>query len=125
MTDNKADKKAKQKRPKDPRYLKVLKTLQEKFPGAFSDSEVKVLKIHIHKDIKKNTELTGMEILRFLRKYCNSHRYTEAHKEGAGRYNLDGEVIGVVTSEEVQKKSKVYASPEKKNPQAIEAGKLG
>ena len=83
--EKKSDKKGKKfnKKPVDPRYLKTLQTLQEKFPEAFPASETRILKIGIHKEIKENTEINGKDIFMFLRKYCNSWKYKKAHIEGS------------------------------------------
>ena len=105
---DKPDQKGKKfrKRPENPKYLKTLETLQEKFPEAFPVSETRILKVGIHKDIKEQTELNRGEIFMFLRKYCNSGRYRKAHIEGAYRYDLNGVTTEVVTAEEVTKKIK-------------------
>ena len=87
-------------------YLEILKTLSDKFPKVFIKGEVKVLKLGIHKDIKERTDLKSREIGKFFRKYCNSKAYKEAHVESANRYDLDGNVVGVVTAEEMAKKQK-------------------
>ena len=104
--EKKSDKKGKKfnKKPVDPRYLKTLQTLQEKFPETFPASETRILKIGIHKEIKENTEINGKDIFMFLRKYCNSWKYKKAHIEGAPRYDLKGITPGIVTVEEEAKK---------------------
>jgi len=102
------------KRPENPKYLMALETLQEKFPEAFPVSGVRILKVGIHKDIKEKTELNGSEIFMFLRKYCNSGKYREAHIEGAVRYDLNGVTPQVVTAEEAAKKAQPKVSSEAK-----------
>ena len=104
--EKKSDKKGKKfnKKPVDPRYLKILQVLQEKFPETFPASETRILKIGIHKEIKENTEINGKDIFMFLRKYCNSWKYKKAHIEGAPRYDLKGITPGIVTVEEEAKK---------------------
>ena len=101
LAEKKSDKKGKKfnKKPVDPRYLKTLQTLQEKFPETFPASETRILKIGIHKEIKENTEINGKDIFMFLRKYCNSWKYKKAHIEGAPRYDLKGITPGIVTVE--------------------------
>lgn len=93
------------KKPLDPRYPKILQILQEKFPEAFPTDQVRVLKLGIHKNIKENTEINGKDIFIFLRKYCGSHKYRQAHAEGASRYDLNGITTQIVTLEQVAKKA--------------------
>ena len=81
-------------------YFKVFKTLCKSFPAVFSKREVKILKIGIHKDLKKRTNLSGTQIYKFLHKYCNSKAYQKAHIEGANRYDLEGNSVGVITNKE-------------------------
>lgn len=85
-------------------YQQTLKTLSDKFPKIFIKDEVKVLKVGIHKDAKERTDLKSREISRFFHKYCNSKAYKKAHIEGASRYDLDANVVGTITAEEVAKK---------------------
>jgi len=93
------------KKSLDPRYPKILQILQEKFPEAFPTDQVRVLKLGIHKDIKENTEINGKDIFIFLRKYCRSFKYRQAHAEGASRYDLNGITTQIVTAEQVAKKA--------------------
>ena len=86
-----------------PRYPKILQILQEKFPEAFPTDQVRVLKLGIHKDIKENTEINSKDIFIFLRKYCRSFKYRQAHAEGASRYDLNGITTQTVTAEQVAK----------------------
>jgi len=91
------------KKSLDPKYPKILQILQEKFPEAFPKDQVRVLKLGIHKDIKENTEINGKDIFIFLRKYCRSFKYRQAHAEGASRYDLNGITTQTVTAEQVAK----------------------
>ena len=93
------------KKSLDPKYPKILQILQEKFPEAFPTDQVRVLKLGIHKDIKENTEINGKDIFIFLRKYCRSFKYRQAHTEGASRYDLNGTTTQIVTAEQVAKKA--------------------
>lgn len=89
------------------RYLEILKTLQQKFPEAFPVSEVRALKVGIHKDVGDRTDFKSIEIRKFFYKYCNSKRYKAVHTEGANRYDLEGNAVGVVTAEEMAKQQKL------------------
>ena len=102
------------KKPLDPRYPKILQILQEKFPEAFPTDQVRVLKLGIHKDIKENTEINGKDIFIFLRKYCRSFKYRQAHTEGASRYDLKGITTQIVTAEQVAKKAE-FVKPQVAN----------
>lgn len=112
--EKKSDKKGKKfnKKPVDPRYLKTLQTLQEKFPETFPASETRILKIGIHKEIKENTEINGKDIFMFLRKYCNSWKYKKAHIESAPRYGLNSITAEIVTAEQAAKKAQPKVSSE-------------
>ena len=102
------------KKPLDPRYPKILQILQEKFPEAFPTDQVRVLKLGIHKDIKENTEINSKDIFIFMRIYCRSHKYRQAHTEGASRYDLNGITTQIVTLEQVAKKAE-FVKPQVAN----------
>ena len=102
------------KKPLDPRYPKILQILQEKFPEAFPTDQVRVLKLGIHKDIKENTEINSKDIFIFMRIYCRSHKYRQAHIEGASRYDLNGITTQIVTLEQVAKKAE-FVKPQVAN----------
>jgi len=91
------------KKSLDPKYPKILQILQEKFPEAFPKDQVRVLKLGIHKDIKENTEINSKDIFIFMRIYCRSFKYRQAHIEGASRYDLNGITTQTVTLEQVAK----------------------
>ena len=102
------------KKPLDPRYPKILQILQEKFPEAFPKDQVRVLKLGIHKDIKENTEINSKDIFIFMRIYCRSFKYRQAHIEGANRYDLNGITTQTVTLEQVAKKAE-FVKPQVAN----------
>ncbi len=102
------------KKSPDPRYPKILQILQEKFPEAFPTSQVRVLKLGIHKDIKENTEINSKDIFIFMRIYCRSFKYRQAHIEGASRYDLNGITTQTVTAEQAAKKAE-FAKPQVAN----------
>ena len=102
------------KKPLDPRYPKILQILQEKFPEAFPTDQVRVLKLGIHKDIKENTEINSKDIFIFMRIYCRSFKYRQAHIEGANRYDLNGITTQTVTLEQVAKKAE-FVKPQVAN----------
>lgn len=102
------------KKSLDPKYPKILQILQEKFPEAFPTDQVRVLKLGIHKDIKENTEINSKDIFIFLRKYCRSFKYRQAHAEGASRYDLNGITTQIVTAEQVAKKAE-FVKPQVAN----------
>ena len=102
------------KKPLDPRYPKILQILQEKFPEAFPTDQVRVLKLGIHKDIKENTEINSKDIFIFMRKYCRSFKYRQAHTCGASRYDLNGITTQIVTAEQAAKKAE-FVKPQVAN----------
>jgi sRNA-binding protein len=59
------------------------------------------LKIHIEV-LSALGDITPREVSAAFRVYCGNYEYLRACREGAGRVDLDGNVVGVVSAEEAQ-----------------------
>jgi sRNA-binding protein len=89
----------------------ILAALQVNYPKDFPANEIKLLKVAIHSDIKKEAklEVSNKEVSRFFYWYCNTKDYVALHLENAPRYDLQGEKMGLVTSEQIEAKNKEIA----------------
>jgi ProP effector len=95
------------KLPVDP-VLQTIGLLQKHFPLAFPKKpNPKVpLKIGIHKDLLEQAEalgITASDIRAAMKKWIKSKRYTECMAEGAARVGLQGQEVGFVTKDEVDR----------------------
>jgi ProP effector len=59
------------------------------------------LKIHIEV-LSALGDITPRQLSAAFRVYCGNYEYLRACREGAGRVDLDGNVVGVVSAEEAQ-----------------------
>jgi len=82
--------------------IRVLDYLRVKYPDTFG-FKPKPLAIGIKDelfDVKEELKLSKTELRIFLGIYTHSKEYKEARIVGASRYNLKGEVTGLVTKDE-------------------------
>lgn len=98
------------KPPVDP-VLRTIGLLQKHFPLAFPKKpNPKVpLKVGIHKDLLEQAEaigLTANEIRAALKKWVKGKRYAECLVAGAARIDLQGQEVGFVTKDEVERANK-------------------
>ena len=98
------------KPPVDP-VLRIIGLLQKHFPLAFPKKpNPKVpLKIGIHKDLLEQAEalsLTANEIRAAIKKWVKGKRYAECLVAGAARIDLQGQEVGFVTKDEVERANK-------------------
>jgi sRNA-binding protein len=78
---------------------RTLGQLRKLFPKAFGS--VRPLKIGITSDIVARTAMTSEQVCEFMRFYCTLPAYYRAQlREGAVRYDLDGQRVGAVSIEE-------------------------
>ena len=96
--------------PVDP-VLRTIALLQKHFPLAFPKKpNAKVpLKIGIHKDLLEQAEtlgLTANEIRAAMKKWVKGKRYAECLVAGAARIDLQGQEVGFVTKDEVERANK-------------------
>lgn len=91
-------------------FEEILKELNEIYPITFPRDVTKILalKIGIHQDMKSDTELMkklGLSITylaKFLKWYTSSTNYIALTQlEDNARYDLSGQVVGIVTKEQV------------------------
>lgn len=83
--------------------VKIREQLQKHFPKAFQDDGVVILKKGINKNIYESgvlNEVSQTKINRFLAIYTKRFKYLKAHKAGANRYDLEGNISGEVTAKE-------------------------
>jgi ProP effector len=82
----------------------AISLLAERFPKCFAvfEQRRKPLKLGIHLDLQAalGAIIAPDELGRALRYYCGNVGYLRATSEGAARYDLDGNVAGVVTAKE-------------------------
>ena len=90
------------KRISTPKFIEIWRRLNANFPNAFSLDGVKVLKHGIHLDLRNRSDLSNSYIAGFLHEYSSSPLYRKLTKEGAARYDLDGNVCGYVTAADVE-----------------------
>lgn len=83
--------------------LEMLELLYEKYPKAFMPGpEIPLpLKLGISEDILRNNEdIATDDLNKAMRYYTDALRYHKAVVKGTRRYDLDGDVVGVVTDKE-------------------------
>ena len=104
------DKKIQPKEHEKPKsaFKEVYKEMKKLFPGLFVQKKgelVKPLKLNIQKDIEKSGKIKITKRYReFLYEYTKRNTYMKSHVAGAHRYDLNGEIAGVVTKEEEENK---------------------
>ncbi len=86
------------------KFNEILQYLIKEFPNTFSMKKPKMLKIRIHRDLKEKTNLSANILKHFLSKYCRSKAYKAEHLENAPRYDLEGNIVGHITEQEVKNK---------------------
>ena len=88
--------------------MEILKDLQKLYPKIFPANEFKLLKIGINRDIRQDAQLkvSSKELARFFYWYCNTKDYVLLHNENSPRYDLQGEIKGLVTDEQIKSKNK-------------------
>jgi hypothetical protein len=73
--------------------------LRERFPMTFR--KIVVLKIGAHKDIcDAFPQINPIHVGYYLARYCNSIAYLSASTEGALRFDLQGQPVGVVSGDD-------------------------
>jgi ProP effector len=82
----------------------IIGVLAERFPKCFTLDEIRraPLKIGIREDIVAYDLISSRQLGLALRTYCRNPIYLQSIKVGAGRVDLDGNVISVVTADEEQ-----------------------
>jgi sRNA-binding protein len=100
----------------DPNVLKELYTILNKSYPVLDINNRKPLAIGTHHELRKQSGLPNSLLRRFMSWYCN-FKYRKLIVKGAERYNLKGEVVGVVTEEEAKYSKKVLIETAKKNRQ--------
>lgn len=100
------------KPPVDP-VLRTIGILQKHFPSAFPKKPLpKVpLKIGIHKDLLDHAKALGLtptEIKAALKKWVKGKRYAECMVAGAARIDLQGQEVGFLTKDEVERTNKIH-----------------
>lgn len=100
---------------------KVIELLEGDFPNVFNFRKPKILKIGIHEDIynyyiDKGNEQGMTRIKRALKYYTSRKQYIEKIRRHAQRFDLNGEVCGLVTlTEGIAAKDKFDETFIKKN----------
>jgi sRNA-binding protein len=81
---------------------RVRTILAEKFPAAFAGLPKRPLKLGIHRDVKRAAaELTNREISIGIGDFTHGPRYWSQIVDGAGRIDLNGCIVGIVTARHV------------------------
>ena len=104
------------------RFKELLELFSKEFPEVFASKEIKLLKIGIHTDIAARLDLQIPEIKGFLRMYCKSGKYLDAHIKGARRYDLDGNVVEEVTEDQINFVQNVLTKRVKEKTELKRAG---
>jgi sRNA-binding protein len=100
----------------DPNVLKELYIILNKSYPILDINNRKPLAIGTHHELREQSGLSNSLLRCFMSWYCN-FRYRKLIVKGAERYNLKGEVVGVVTEEEAKYSRKVLIETTKKNRQ--------
>jgi sRNA-binding protein len=98
----------------DPNVLKELYTILNKSYPILDINNRKPLAIGTHHELREQSGLPNSLLRRFMSWYCN-FKYRKLIVKGAERYNLKGEVVGVVTEEEAKYTNKFFADIAKKD----------
>jgi len=98
----------------DPNVLKELYTILNKSYPVLDINNRKPLAIGTHHELRKQSGLPNSLLRNFMAWYCNS-RYRRLIVKGAERYNLKGEVVGVVTKAEAKHAKKYFFDLAEKN----------
>lgn len=77
----------------------LLNQWYQRYPKAFFKGHTKPLKIGIHHDLAQREPWSGKLIRRALANYVNLPRYVKSMREGAERFDLDGNPVGKVDKE--------------------------
>jgi len=97
-------------------YLVILKHLQTTYPKCFPAKTTPLpLAVGIHKQLLASEELpfAKVKIRRFLKRYTGSKKYRQNLIIGNPRVDLQGNQIGMVTEEEVNRDNRREAKEEK------------
>lgn len=87
----------------------LLNQWYQRYPNAFFKGHTKPLKIGIHHDLAQREPWSGKLIRRALANYVNLPRYVKSMREGAERFDLDGNPAG-----KVDKEASLHASQRRK-----------
>ena len=87
----------------------LLNQWYQRYPKAFFKGHTKPLKIGIHHDLAQREPWSGKLIRRALANYVNLPRYVKSMREGAERFDLDGNPVG-----RVDKEASLHASQRQK-----------
>jgi len=102
--------------------IDYLYTLRQKSPATFPPSTRPSLKKGITKDIALNLNISHNMAKKFIAWYSFSKEYLRLHKAGEPRYDLDGNIVGVVTEQEEQEKqillNKLWAKGATQKPES-------
>ena len=95
---------------------KITDILRNNFPKAFPAEKPVLLKKGIHLDISASgvLEVSNVKLRQYLISYTKSFKYLKAHKEGAKRYDLNGDIAGEVTLDEMSYAKELLAIRNKK-----------
>jgi hypothetical protein len=80
------------------RLVRVSEQMKATFPALFV--EPKLLKVGIYQDIKQNCEIAARDLSFFLNNYVNKTVYLRSIAAGMKRFDINGNVVSVVTKEE-------------------------
>lgn len=94
----------------------LLNQWYQRYPKAFFKGHTKPLKIGIHHDLAQREPWSGKLIRRALANYVNLPRYVKSMREGAERFDLDGNPVG-----KVDKEASLHASQRRKERPSSES----
>lgn len=83
----------------------IYNDLHSKFPEIINIEKPVLLAVGIRQEIAYATGIPGVVLNRWIAWYFRKSKYHKIHKQGAKRYNLLGEEVGIVTEEQCQKKA--------------------
>ena len=85
-------------------YDKVFDALSQKYPKLFIRDKSFIFKKGIHRDIFNNggLDFNRTVIRKFLQLCIEKKEYRELHTENTPRHDLEGNIVGIVTKEDVE-----------------------
>ncbi len=82
-------------------FQEIYNKLHNKFPNIINMQNPVILAIGIHKELAKEVKLSNQSIGKWVSWYIRKSKYYINHKEGAARFNLNGEPCGTISEKEI------------------------
>ena len=98
-------------------YNDILNILQQRYPKLFSKEPICLFKIGLFKELAavKDLGINKNKLRQFFRYHSNKKEYKRLHQTlNSNRYDLNGEVVGVITQEDIDWYKEQYTKIKKK-----------